>query len=304
MAQPVALPPATPTGQTVAASALSVRLTRRRQWRLFALSAPLTLFLAIVYGYPLLGFLSRSVFDPTLTASHVQEFTSSAVALKIILITFRIATTVTIGCLLLGYPVAYLLSSINPRVSNLLMILVLVPFWTSILVRTYAWMVMLGNSGVINRALMGLHLISSPLPLLFNQFSVHVGMIHILLPFMILTLYSVMRGIDRSLLRAAQSLGATPWSAFLRVFLPLSLPGIFGGCVLVFILSLGFYITPALLGGPGDYMISMFIYVQVSELLDWGYAALLALVLLASTIVIFLIASRFVKLQRIYGGRS
>jgi ABC-type spermidine/putrescine transport system permease subunit I len=129
-------------------------------------------------------------------------------------------------------------------------------------------------------------------------------MIHILLPFMILTLYSVMRGIDRNLLRAAQSLGATPWSAFLRVFLPLSRPGIFGGCVLVFILSLGFYITPSLLGGPGDYMISMFIYVQVSELLDWGYAALLALVLLASTIVIFLIASRFVKLERIYGGRA
>jgi putative spermidine/putrescine transport system permease protein len=302
MARPIALPPTTDTGTP--ASALSVRLTRRRQWRLLALVAPLILFLLVVYGYPLLGFLSRSVFDPTLTGSHVQELTSGAAAFKIIWITFRIATTVTICCLVLGYPVAYLLASINPRAGNLLMILVLVPFWTSILVRTYSWMVILGNSGVINNALLSLGIIHSPLPLLFNSFSVHVGMIHILLPFMILTLYSVMRGIDRNLLRAAQNLGASPWSAFLRIFLPLSMPGIFGGCVLVFILSLGFYITPELLGGPSDYMISMFIYIQVNELLDWGYAALLAAILLASTILIFWIASRFVRLERIYGGRS
>jgi len=300
MARPVALPPALQAG---AASRLSLRLGRRRQRRLLALTTPLILVLLIVYGYPVLGFLSRSVFDPALTAAHIQEFTSSQATLRIILITFRIAATVTIGCLLLGYPVAYLLASLNPRVSNLLLILVLVPFWTSILVRTYAWMVILGNSGLINNLLTGLHIVPAPLPLLFNEFSVHVGMIHILLPFMILTLHGVMRGIDRRLLRAAQNLGATPWSAFLRVFLPLSLPGIFGGCLLVFILSLGFYITPSLLGGPSDYMISMFMYVQVSELLDWGYAALLALILLASTVVIFLLFSRFVQLDRIYGGR-
>ncbi len=300
MARPISLPPATDTG--IPASPLSVRLTRRRQWRLFALVAPLVLFLLVVYGYPLVGFLSRSVFDPTLTGSHIQELTSGDTAFKIILLTFRIALTVTIGCLVLGYPVAYLLSSINPRASNLLMILVLVPFWTSILVRTYSWMVILGNSGVINNALLHLGFIHSALPLLFNSFSVHVGMIHILLPFMIITLYSVMRGIDRNLLRAAQNLGASPWTAFLRIFLPLSMPGIFAGCVLVFILSLGFYITPELLGGPSDYMISMFIYIQVNELLDWGYAALLALILLVSTIVIFWLASRFVRLERIYGG--
>jgi ABC-type spermidine/putrescine transport system permease subunit I len=302
MAQPITLPPT--TERTLAASTLSVRLTRRRQWRLFALVVPLVLFLLVVYGYPLVGFMSRGVFDPTLTGAHLQELTSGDTAFRIILITFRIAATVTIGCLVLGYPVAYLLSSLNPRASNLLMILVLVPFWTSILVRTYSWMVILGNSGVINNFLMSVGVTRTPLPLLFNTFSVHVGMIHILLPFMILTLYSVMRGIDRNLLRAAQNLGATPWTAFLRIFLPLSMPGIFGGCVLVFILSLGFYITPQLLGGPSDYMISMFMFIQVNELLDWGYAALLALVLLASTIVIFVIASRFVRLERIYGGRS
>jgi ABC-type spermidine/putrescine transport system permease subunit I len=129
-------------------------------------------------------------------------------------------------------------------------------------------------------------------------------MIHILLPFMILTLYSVMKGIDRSLLRAAQSLGASPWTAFLRVFLPLSLPGIFAGCVLVFILGLGFYITPALLGGPGDYTISMYMQLQVNELLDWGYAAVLAGVLLIATLLIVALASRFIRLERIYGGRA
>jgi len=300
----MAVPPAGKIGEVVRPSARSLRETRRRQIRLVALAIPLIVFLIIVYGWPIIGFLSRSFLDPTLTAKHWQDVTSSSAAIRIVLITFRIATTVTLSCLVLGYPVAYLLSSINSRVGNLLMILVLVPFWTSILVRTYSWMVILGNSGLINNILTGLHLISAPLPLLFNSFSVHVGMIHILLPFMILTLYSVMRGIDRNLLRAAQNLGASPWSAFWRIFVPLSLPGVFSGCVLVFILALGFYITPQLLGGPTDYMVSMFMYVQVTELLDWGYAALLALILLVVTVVIFALFSRFMKLDRIYGGRS
>jgi ABC-type spermidine/putrescine transport system permease subunit I len=296
----------TPTqaGPVSRPSALSLRLTRRRQWRLLALSIPLILYLLLIFGYALVSFLSRGFFDPGLTSTHLQELTSTGVALKIILITFRIAATVTLGCLLLGYPVAYLLSGLSPRVGNLLLILVLVPFWTSILVRTYAWMVILGNSGVINNFLLAIHVINSPLPLLFNTFSVHVGMIHVLLPFMVLTLYSVMQRIDRNLLRAGQSLGASPWQTFLRVFLPLSMPGVFGGCVLVFILSLGFYITPQLLGGPTDYLISMFIAIQIQELLNWGYAALLAIILLISTVGIFFIASRFVRLDTLYGGRT
>ncbi|HZS90262.1 MAG TPA: ABC transporter permease [Chloroflexota bacterium] len=303
MAQSITTP-APHGGRAIEPSALSLRLTRRRQLRLLALAVPLVLYLLLVFGYPLLAFLSRGVFDPGLTATHVQELTGSGIALKIILITFRTAATVTLGCLLLGYPVAYLLSSLSPRRANLLMILVLVPFWTSILVRTYAWMVILGNAGLINNLLLALHLIASPVPLLFNTFSVHVGMIHVLLPFMVLTLYSVMQRIDRNLLRAGQSLGATPWQTFVRVFLPLSMPGVFGGCVLVFILSLGFYITPQLLGGTTDYLISMFITLQINELLNWGYAALLAAVLLVSTLVIFAIASRFVQLDRLYGGRT
>lgn len=296
-------PPVAPS-QVIQPSAGSVRISRVRQFRFFLLGVPLIIFLGVVYGYPLVAFLLQGFFDPHLTGTHVHDFVSDNVGIKVTLLTFRLAATVTLGTLLLGYPVAYLLSSVPARVGNLLMICVLVPFWTSILVRTYAWMVILGHDGVINNFLTFFHIIPHPLPLLFNEFSVHVGMIHILLPFMILTLYSVMRGIDRSLLRAAQSLGATPWTAFLRVFLPLSLPGIFAGCVLVFILALGFYITPALLGGPSDYTISMFMSLEINELLDWGYAAVLAIVLLVATIVVFAIASRFVRLDRVYGGRT
>jgi putative spermidine/putrescine transport system permease protein len=298
-----AAPPVVPV-ESIEQSARSLRLTRVRQVRLVLLAAPLILFLVVAYGYPLVEFLARGVLDPALTSSHIHDFLTDGVGIKITLLTFRLAATVTIGTLLLGYPVAYLLSTLPARTSNLLMILVLIPFWTSILVRTYAWMVILGHDGVINNFLAEIHVIKAPLPLLFNEFSVHVGMIHILLPYMILTIYSVMRGIDRSLLRAAQSLGATPWTAFRKIFLPLSLPGVFAGCVLVFILSLGFYITPELLGGPSDYTVSMFMSIEINELLDWGYAAVLAGVLLIATVLVFLLSSRFVAIERVYRGRT
>jgi ABC-type spermidine/putrescine transport system permease subunit I len=278
----------------------------RRYWRsreaLFVL--PALLFYALLYLYPLSRLGAWSVFDPTPTLKNYRELVADPVYAIALLNTLEISLWVTLAALLLGYPIAYLMTTVPRRARMWLMALVMVPFWTSILVRSFAWVVILGTNGIVNKSLIALGLVERPVKLLYNLVGVEIGMVHVLLPFMIFPLYGVMAQIDPALLRAGRSLGAPPWRTFLHVFLPLSLPGIFGGCVLVFILSLGFYITPALLGGPGDYMISMFIYVQVSELLDWGYAALLALVLLASTIVIFLIASRFVKLERIYGGRS
>jgi ABC-type spermidine/putrescine transport system permease subunit I len=181
-----------------------------------------------------------------------------------------------------------------------MLILVLVPFWTSILVRSYAWMVLLGREGSINRALINLGIRDEPMQLLNTRLAVYVGMVHILLPFMILPLFSVMRGIDRSYLRAAENLGGRPWHVFRYVFLPLTLPGIAAGCLVVFILALGFYITPALIGGPRDVMISMLIAQQVTTL-NWGFASALALGLLVMALAVYLVFDRILGVERLYG---
>src|SRR4051795_8471644 len=182
------------------------------------------------------------------------------------------------------------------------MILVLIPFWTSILVRSYAWMVLLGQEGIINEALIASGLRTEPMQLLNTRMAVYTGMIHILLPFMILPLYAVMRGIDRNLLRAAGNLGAAPSAVFTRIFLPLSLPGVAAGCLLVFILALGFYITPALLGGLKDQMISQLIVQQIQQRLDWGFGTAMGVLLVAITLAFLFAASRAVRLQDVFGS--
>jgi ABC-type spermidine/putrescine transport system permease subunit I len=221
--------------------------------------------------------------------------------IRIFGITLQIALVTTLATLALGYPVAYALSSTTPAKANLLMILVLIPFWTSILVRSYAWMVLLGQEGIINEALIAANVRQEPLQLLNTRLAVYLGMIHILLPFMILPLYAVMKGIDRNLMRAAGNLGAPPAKVFMRIFLPLSLPGVAAGCLLVFILALGFYITPALLGGQKDVMVSMLIQQQVSQL-KWGFGATLALVLLVMSLGIYGIFTRVLGVERVFGG--
>jgi putative spermidine/putrescine transport system permease protein len=224
---------------------------------------------------------------------------ANPVYFKVLWITFKISFTVTFAALLIGYPIAYLLTVVSERARNLLMILVLIPFWTSLLVRTYAWMVLLGRKGIINQTLINLELIDQPLKMLYTTFAVNVGMVQMMTPFMVLALFSVMKGIERGLLQAAGSLGASKFQAFIRIYLPLSLPGIGAGCLLVFIYSLGFFITPALLGGRKDVMLSMLIEEQVSSLLNWGFGALLALLLLAATAVFFFIYTRFFKLEQV-----
>ncbi|HEY3407282.1 MAG TPA: ABC transporter permease, partial [Propionicimonas sp.] len=216
--------------------------------------------------------------------------------------TFYIATVSTIACLLIGYPYAYLMAIVPQRVAGMLLIAVLVPFWSSLLVRTFAWEVILRDTGLVNSVLRALGLITEPLPLIRNTFSVIVGMTQILLPFMVLPLYTVMQRIDPELTRAAANLGAPPFSAFRRVFLPLSFPGIAAGALLVFVLALGFYITPTILGSPRETMISRFIADQVQQRLNWGLATAMAVVLMILTFVVLAIASRFVRLKDVYGA--
>jgi putative spermidine/putrescine transport system permease protein len=200
--------------------------------------------------------------------------------------TFWVSLVVTAACLLLGYPIAHLLASLPPRRGNVLMILVLLPFWTSVLVRTTAWLVLLQREGVVNDLAVRLGLMSTRIELVHNRFGVYVAMVHILLPFMVLPIYSVLRRISPLHMRAAATLGAGPFLAFRKVYFPQSLPGVTSGCLLVFILALGFYVTPALVGGGSDQLISYFIALFANEIVNWGMAAALSAILLAIVMVL------------------
>lgn len=214
---------------------------------------------------------------------------------SILLRTFHISAMVTLWCMLLGYPLAYWLSTLTARQANVLMILVLVPFWTSILVRVAAWIVLLQREGLVNSALMGIGLVNEPLALLFNRTGVIISMVHILLPFMILPLYSVMKSVPPTYLRAAVSLGSPPLAAFFRVYVPQTWPGVGAGGLLVFILSIGYYVTPALLGGADDQMLSYYIAQYTNVDINWGMACALGAILLVATLLLYAVYRRVVK---------
>ncbi len=216
--------------------------------------------------------------------------------------TFLISLVVTLACLAIGYPLAYKLASLPPRIANPLTILVLLPFWTSLLVRSAAWIVVLQREGPINEALLALGIVDEPVQLVFNRIGVYIAMTHVLLPFMVLPLLSVMRSIPPSHMRAALSLGATPLEAFVRVYLPQTRAGIGAGCLLVFILAIGYYITPALVGGAADQMISYFVAFFTIQTVNWGMAAALGSILLAATLVLYLIYARLVGIDRLRLG--
>jgi ABC-type spermidine/putrescine transport system permease subunit I len=215
--------------------------------------------------------------------------------------TAEISVWVTVLSLVLGYPLAYLMTVVPGRVRTLLIVLVLVPFWTSILVRTFAWMVILGKRGIINQLLIGWGVVDKPVALIYNMLGVQIGMVHVLLPFMVFPLLNVMTRIDASLVTAARSLGASPRQAFLRIFLPLSLPGVSAGCVLVFLLAVGFYITPALLGGEGQVTFTTLIELVVRDLLDWNFGASLGVFLLTVVGTLFVLFSTLLGLERLTG---
>ncbi|HEX6141892.1 MAG TPA: ABC transporter permease [Geminicoccaceae bacterium] len=232
----------------------------------------------------------------------VQVPAGRAIYVDIFARTFWIGFVVCALCLALGYPLAYKLANLPPRISNLLMILVLLPFWTSLLVRTGAWVVLLQREGLINHTLEALRLIDAPLQLVYNRFGVYVAMTHILLPFMVLPLYSVMRGIRPEYVRAAISLGARPMTAFRRVYLPQTVPGVAAGCLLVFILAIGYYITPALVGGPNDQMASYFVAFYTNQTVNWGMAAALGTVLLVATLILYAVYARLIGIDRLKLG--
>jgi putative spermidine/putrescine transport system permease protein len=224
---------------------------------------------------------------------------AEAVFRNVLARTLWISAVVTFVCLALGYPVALFISRQPPQRAALFLFLVLLPFWTSLLVRTVAWVVLLQREGILNNLLMSIGIVHEPLRMIFNRFAVYVAMVHVLLPFMVLPLYAVMKSISPSYERAAASLGAPPFMAFRRVYLPQTLPGIGAGCLMVFIQALGYYITPALVGGAEDQMISYFIAFYASRTVNWGMAAALSIMLLAATLLLYAVYNRMIGLERL-----
>jgi putative spermidine/putrescine transport system permease protein len=246
--------------------------------------------------YYLLAAVDRRIDDLGELAPTTPD---QAIYLDIFARTFWMGMVITVICLLLAYPLAYLLANLPSRQSNLLMILVLLPFWTSILVRVASWIVLLQSGGLINSALLAMGVIDQPLALVFNRTGVYIALVHILLPFMILPIYSVMKGISPSYMRAAISLGCHPFASFWRVYFPQTWAGVGAGCLLVFILAIGYYITPALLGSPNDQMVSYFVAFYTNVSINWGMATALGGLLLLATVVLYLIYNRLVSVSRL-----
>jgi ABC-type spermidine/putrescine transport system permease subunit I len=263
---------------------------------------PGLLFLGVFFGYPLLDILVRSLHTARgLSLENYARVIETPVYGRVLLVTLELSFEVTGICLLIGYPLAYVAANASRRTSQLMLGLVLLPFLTSILARTYAWMVILRPGGLLAGALAWIA--GREAPLIYNSTGVLIGMAYTMLPYMVLTLVSVMRGIDVRLVHVAGSLGASRFAAFRRIYLPLSMPGVIGGCLLVFILSSGFYITPRLMGGGRDQMLASIVAYQVDTLLNWNFASALAVVLLAITLVCFLIYARCVGLKQLLSSR-
>ena len=272
---------------------IDARWGERRYWTVMKQASPPHT------AFYLLQSVDRD-FDEDENIVRIEE--NRAIHVDILWRTVFISVNVTILCLLLGYPIAYLLAILPTRQSNLLILLLLLPFWTSLLVRTTAWLVLLQNEGLVNDLAITVGLWDDPVQLVRNRLGVYVAMVHILLPFMVLPMFSVMKGIDPYHLRAAASLGAHPLRAFLRVYLPQTIPGVGAGVLLVFILSLGYYITPALVGGPRDQMLSYFIAFHANTTVNWGMAAALSLVLMGCVVVFFAMYQRLVGVGNVKLG--
>ena len=280
------------------------RDAQRERLTLFSLSLPAIALVVVTMILPIawLFWLSFLADDGSLSLEHYRRLVEQPSYGRIFRATFEISALTTAICVLLGYPLAYALSQLPPRAATLCMIGVMMPFWTSLLVRTYAWLVLLQRQGLINGWGIKLGLWDEPLALVHNLSGTLIGMVHIMLPFLILPVYGSMRAIDRDFLRAAANLGASPTRAFWLVFFPLSLPGLLAGALIVFILCLGFYVTPAVLGGGKVTMVANRIANDIEIFFNWGAASALGVVLLVLTMIILYVASRLVRLDRLFGG--
>jgi len=281
---------------------------RQDEWlerlKLFGLSSPALILILVILVIPVgwLFFVSFIGADGSFSLENYERMIASKSYARIFKTTFQVSMLTTILCILIGYPLAYFMSQLPSKIANLCLITVLLPFWTSLLVRTYAWLVLLQKKGLINDWGIALGLWEDPIKFVHNLNGTLIGMVHIMLPFLILPTYGAMKAIDKDYLKAASNLGASPVRSFWTVFFPLTTPGLFAGSLMVFILCLGFFVTPAVLGGGKVIMVSMKIVSNIELFVNWGAASALGVVLLFITIATLWIASRFVNLNNIAGG--
>jgi putative spermidine/putrescine transport system permease protein len=266
--------------------------------------APLLIMLLVLFVWPIAGIFESSFGEDVFTLTSYQRAIGSEVYRQIFYNTLEIAAVVTIGAIIVSYPFAYVMATVSPSMVKLLTFVVLLPFWTSALVRTTAWVILLQRRGVVNVGLEKVGFIDEPISFLYNFSGVLIGMIHVLMPFMVLPLYGAFRSIDGRLLQAAKGLGAGPWRGFIRIILPLSAPGVAAGGLIVFMTSIGYYITPSLMGGPKETMISQQIAYHMQEQLDWGMASALAVILLITTLSIFAIFQKYFGFDKMFSGQD
>jgi putative spermidine/putrescine transport system permease protein len=276
----------------------------RRDLGWWALLLPAFLLMTVLYVAPILQVLAISVTEPTLGTANYERLLSNAGVQRVVWTTLRIGLLTTAMALLLGYALAYVIALAQPAAQRWWLLGVLLPLWISVLVRAFAWVTLLRRQGLVNQGLQATGLIDAPLQLVWNEFGVVVGMVHYMVPYAVLPMLASMREIDPRLLAAARGLGASRGAVFGRVFLPLSLPGVVAAAVLVFIFSLGFYITPAILGGGKTLMAAEWIKLQILDLVRWGMGAMLATVLVAAILATLAVFSRVVDLRRLFGARA
>ena len=271
-----------------------------RVWPIY----PAVLFLLLLFVYPTALLVVLSAVDGygNITVSHYSRLFDQGLYTKVLLITLKVAAWTTTFAIIAGYPVAYLLANVRSSLRNTLIIWVLLPFWTSFLVRTFAWLVLLGRKGAINDLLIAVGILDYPIKIIYNFTGVMIGMVHALMPLCVLTMLAVMENIDTNLTKAAGTMGARRGQSFWRIYFPLSLPGVAAGGLLIFVTSLGFFITPALLGGARDTMIVQLIMFQIDSMLNWGFAGAISMLLLATVLLIFFFYDRWLGLSTLSGG--
>tara|TARA_Y100000815_G_scaffold44191_1_gene36420 strand:+ start:932 stop:1816 length:885 start_codon:yes stop_codon:yes gene_type:complete len=277
---------------------------RLERLRLFGLSSPALLLILVVLVIPVgwLFYVSFVGANGQFSLENYERMINRSSYRRIFFTTFQVSFLTTGLCILIGYPLAYFISQLPAKLANLCLITVLLPFWTSLLVRTYAWLVLLQKQGLVNSWGMSLGLWDEPIKMVHNMTGTLIGMVHIMLPFLILPVYGAMKAVDADFIKAAANLGASPRKAFWTVFFPLTTPGLFAGALMVFILCLGFFVTPAVLGGGKVIMVSMKIVSNIELFVNWGAASALGVVLLVATVAILWVASRFLNLDQIAGG--
>jgi len=277
----------------------------REQWMLLSLAVPALLAIVVVIVIPVgwLFYLSFIGSDGQPSLEHYQKMIEYKSYARVFVTTFEVSILTTLLCILIGYPLAYFLAMLPPRLAGFFMLAVLLPFWTSLLVRTYAWLVLLQKNGILNDFAISVGLWENPIKLVHNMTGTLIGMAHIMLPFLVLPLYGSMRKIERDMMHAAANLGASPAQTFWKVFFPLSLSGMVAGSLIVFVLCLGFYVTPAVLGGGRVVMVATQITAILENQFDWGAASALGVVLLVATLVILVVVTRLFKLDAALFGK-